>query len=197
MIMADIKDSKQQIRARMKELCRAVNAEQRERAAQKAAELLRAKPWYQRAASVFSYAPLPDEADTAPLNQCVLRDGKRLAFPRIMCGAAAEMEFCFADESTRLVSNALNFLEPPPDASAALFGIGNTLVIVPGRAFSGNGARLGRGKGFYDRCLSRLKAAFSASGCSLTLAGYCYNFQIIDGIPRERHDIMMDYILTA
>ncbi|GMO51333.1 MAG: 5-formyltetrahydrofolate cyclo-ligase [Treponemataceae bacterium] len=181
----------------MTALCKAVGAEQRQEAAQKAAELLRTKQWYQHAADVFSYASLPDEADTAPVNQAVLRDGKRLALPRLIRGAEAEMEFRFVDENTRLVPSAFNFLEPPADAGSAPFITGNLLVIVPGRAFTKNGTRLGRGKGFYDRWLSRIQAAFLLSDYSLTLAGYCYDFQIIRDIPQERHDIMMDYILTA
>jgi 5-formyltetrahydrofolate cyclo-ligase len=190
-------DSKQHIRAQMKELCTAVSAEQRYAGALSAVESLRAKPWYRRADIVFSYAALSDEADTALINQCVLGDGKLLALPRIVRGATAEMEFCFVDETARLVPNALNFLEPPSAAATASPECGNLLVIVPGRAFTPDGGRLGRGMGFYDRYLSRLNAAFSASGRSLSLAGYCYDFQIAGNIPRERHDIVMDYVLTA
>jgi 5-formyltetrahydrofolate cyclo-ligase len=67
-------------------------------------------------------------------------------------------------------------------------------VIVPALAFTPDGRRLGRGKGYYDRALARLKHECAAHGWLLTLAGYCFDFQIIDDIPVEEHDICVDVV---
>ena len=63
------------------------------------------------------------------------------------------------------------------------------LVIVPGIAFDKNGHRIGYGYGYYDRLLGKL-------GDKATKTGLCYEFQLIDKIPEEKHDIPMDIIIT-
>ena len=60
-------------------------------------------------------------------------------------------------------------------------------MVVPGVAFDRKGKRLGRGKGFYDRFLKSTNA---------TKVGVGYEFQLIDEVPSEPHDISMDIIVT-
>ncbi len=63
------------------------------------------------------------------------------------------------------------------------------LILVPGLAFSGDCHRLGRGGGFFDRLLAgRASKAFKL--------GICFSFQILDVIPVEGHDIVMDAVVT-
>ena len=63
------------------------------------------------------------------------------------------------------------------------------LVLVPGLAFSKNRHRLGRGGGFFDRLLSGpAKGAFKLA--------ICFSFQVIDEIPIEPHDAVVDAIAT-
>ncbi|OPJ55235.1 5-formyltetrahydrofolate cyclo-ligase [Alkalithermobacter paradoxus] len=61
------------------------------------------------------------------------------------------------------------------------------LVIVPGVAFDKNGYRLGYGGGFYDKFLSDLNCI---------TVGIAFEFQIFDCIPKEDHDIKLDYIVS-
>jgi 5-formyltetrahydrofolate cyclo-ligase len=63
------------------------------------------------------------------------------------------------------------------------------LVLVPGIAFSKDRHRLGRGGGFFDRFL----AGRAANAFKL---GICFSFQILDNIPMEEHDIVMDAVVT-
>jgi len=62
------------------------------------------------------------------------------------------------------------------------------LVIVPGMAFDATGARLGRGKGYYDRLLPKLTAH---------KIGLCFPFQLVNEIPVEAFDIRMDEVLSG
>jgi 5-formyltetrahydrofolate cyclo-ligase len=63
------------------------------------------------------------------------------------------------------------------------------LILVPGLAFSRDRHRLGRGGGFFDRILAgRAAGAFKI--------GVCFSFQLLDSIPREAHDILMDAVVT-
>ena len=61
------------------------------------------------------------------------------------------------------------------------------LIIVPGVAFDTKGNRLGWGKGYYDKFLQSSKS---------TKAGICYEFQLLDEVPSESHDIKMNYIFS-
>jgi 5-formyltetrahydrofolate cyclo-ligase len=63
------------------------------------------------------------------------------------------------------------------------------LIIVPGLAFSQDRHRLGRGGGFFDRLLAGpAKNAFKL--------GICFSFQLLDEIPIEPHDMVMDAVVT-
>lgn len=63
------------------------------------------------------------------------------------------------------------------------------LILVPGLAFSQDRHRLGRGGGFFDRLLAgAAKNAFKL--------GVCFSFQILEQIPTEAHDIVMDAVVT-
>ena len=61
------------------------------------------------------------------------------------------------------------------------------LVIIPGLAFDKSKNRLGFGAGYYDRFLVENKGK---------KIGICYDFQIIDLIPAEAHDVKMDMIIS-
>jgi 5-formyltetrahydrofolate cyclo-ligase len=63
------------------------------------------------------------------------------------------------------------------------------LVLVPGVAFSKDRHRLGRGGGFFDRLL----AGRAANAFKL---GICFSFQLLDNIPTEPHDIVMNAIVS-
>lgn len=62
------------------------------------------------------------------------------------------------------------------------------LIAVPGVAFDHKGNRMGRGRGFYDRLLKSTPNAVKI--------GLAYDFQMLDSIPTESHDIRMDCVLT-
>lgn len=61
------------------------------------------------------------------------------------------------------------------------------IVIVPGLGFTKDGARLGRGKGFYDRYLEDK---------SVIKIGIGFEMQIEQDIPSEPHDVKMDFLVT-
>ena len=62
------------------------------------------------------------------------------------------------------------------------------VFLIPGLGFTKEGIRLGRGKGLYDKLLSKHSTALKI--------GICANKNLLDDIPMEEHDILMDYVLT-
>lgn len=62
------------------------------------------------------------------------------------------------------------------------------LIIVPGVAFDSQNYRLGRGCGFYDRLLNHNQ---------VKKMGVCFDFQMVAEVPKENHDIPMDFVIYA
>jgi 5-formyltetrahydrofolate cyclo-ligase len=63
------------------------------------------------------------------------------------------------------------------------------LILVPGLAFSRDRHRLGRGGGFFDRLLG-------GRGAQAFKLGDCFSFQVVDQMPNEPHDAIMDAVIT-
>ncbi len=61
------------------------------------------------------------------------------------------------------------------------------LAFIPGIAFDKNGHRIGYGKGYYDKLSKDLKCQ---------KIGLAYDFQIVDEIPFESHDVPVDFIIS-
>jgi len=62
------------------------------------------------------------------------------------------------------------------------------IIIIPGVAFDERGYRIGHGKGYYDRLLINSKKAIHI--------GLAFEFQLINYLPTETHDIKVDKIIT-
>lgn len=61
------------------------------------------------------------------------------------------------------------------------------VIIVPGVAFDKKGMRLGYGAGVYDRLLSGYKGL---------ILGVAYDFQVLNALPYEKHDVFVNYLVT-
>lgn len=66
------------------------------------------------------------------------------------------------------------------------------LVFVPGRAFDRAGRRLGRGQGLYDKTLTTIR---NSPSCPLFI-GLALDSQVIEQVPAEPHDVLMNFICT-
>lgn len=169
--------SKAELRKRMREETQRHAPEERAAASRQICERIRAQAIWQAAKSVMLFAPMANEPDVSPLMQ----DGKRLSLP---CSIGKEYEV--RDVVEDLIPGRFGIREPSPNAP--LTGLAQVdLVLVPGVAFALDGSRLGRGQGFYDRLL----AIIGAAKC-----GVCFEWQIVPTIPREGHDVAMNYIVT-
>jgi 5-formyltetrahydrofolate cyclo-ligase len=62
-------------------------------------------------------------------------------------------------------------------------------MLVPGVAFTTNGARLGYGGGFYDRLLASLDRRTARIAAAFQL-------QMVDQVPEGPHDRRVDQVVT-
>lgn len=87
--------------------------------------------------------------------------------------------------TTELVKSNFGVLEPMGEDIMNYNFV--DLIIVPGVAFDRKMNRVGYGKGYYDRFLSSAKAP---------KVGICFDFQLLDNVPFDEHDIKMDYLIS-
>jgi 5-formyltetrahydrofolate cyclo-ligase len=87
-----------------------------------------------------------------------------------------------------LVPDAFGILAPPSSGA----GVVPDFLLVPVTAFDRMGARLGKGRGIYDRAI----AEFRARGVDPLLVGIAFSVQEAPSIPAEPHDIRLDWIVT-
>ena len=168
-----------------------------------------ASPQFQNAQEIFAYMALPDEVDLSEVIKQALQDGKKVALPKIISKTDGIMQFFYLDSQKALAQQTSNgaygILEPDENMPATLDTTHKTLILVPGRAFTKDGDRLGRGKGYYDRYLAkglgmgpfeslRDHGHHLRNHENVIIAGVCFDFQILDTIPTAENDICMNTV---
>jgi 5-formyltetrahydrofolate cyclo-ligase len=135
---------------------------------------------FREATTVLLYHSLPDEVRTWNFvdRWC---GSKRVLLP-VVVGDDLELRLYTGRDSLRL--GMYNILEPVGPLFTDYDSI--DLAVIPGVAFTRDGIRLGRGKGYYDRLLPRINSP---------KIGICFPFQILDFIPTEPFDVRMDDVV--
>lgn len=145
---------------------------------------------YKKANTVFAYAAIRNEICCDILIEKAMKDGKKVALPKVLSSDGSnEMQFFYINEESALSSGFMGICEPEEDYANLAIPSEKTLIVLPGIAFDRNFARIGYGKGFYDRYLS----LYSENTQSVAV---CYDFQLFDEIPTDKHDIPADAIVT-
>jgi len=139
----------------------------------------------QKADAILMYHSLPDEVDTHSALDQLLAMGKKVLLPKVISDTEMTIHEYTGPDSLQ-PSEPYGILEPTtPEISIYNFQF---VAVVPGMAFDREGHRLGRGKGYYDRFLSRIPNIYKI--------GVCFPFQLIDNIPFEPTDILVDEVLS-
>ena len=175
-----ITKSKSEIRTTAKRAVKALSSEQKR---SKSALILKNIADFEpiKSAKVVAlYASLPDEVTSDELIT-VLAAEKCVVLPRV---AGDDMDFYPYDPTTMEIG-AFGISEPQGEEAVEPRDI--DVIVVPGVAFTTDGKRCGRGKGYYDKYLSR-------AGFRAVKVGVCYKEQLAEEIPNEPHDILMDFL---
>lgn len=138
------------------------------------------RPFLDNASAVFTYASTDIEVDTRRIIAYCLERGIPVALP---VSGESELSFYYIGSADELKPGRFNIDEPPLDRPAKADK--QALCIVPALCADGEGARLGYGKGYYDRFLSGFP------GLRVIL---CYKSFKRD-VPVEPHDIKADFTI--
>lgn len=176
----DKKDLRNTIRQRIQLLSEAERRKQSELLCAK----LTAHPRFAAAKTVLLYASLPDEPDTTSLLRNYGQE-KTILLPVVRGKDIILRKF---SDFTHTEKGSFGISEPTGTDFTEIGAI--DLVVVPGRAFTKQGYRMGRGGGYYDRLLS-------CSELKAYKIGYCFSQQIVPTLPTEPHDVCMDEVMYA
>ena len=167
----------------MREMKRAVPFEEKLRRSEFIMERVAAMPCFQKAKVVLLYWSMADEVQTHAFVERWWRE-KTVLLP------------CVDGDNLRLRP----YTGPECMTAGEQFGIGEPtgeewtdldridMIVVPGVAFDREGNRMGRGRGFYDRLLKTATHAFKV--------GVAFDFQVIEAVPTEPHDVKMDTVVS-
>jgi len=150
-----------------------------------------ALPAYARAKTVLFYIDVRAEVRTRFYLPSVLDSDKRLIVP--YCVDGEQLELFLLESMDEIETGMYKILEPKrelrerPEKQIDVKEV--DLIMVPGVAFDRRGARMGHGKGYYDRLLSDARP-------DAPLVALAFECQMFPEVPVGEHDIFMDAILT-
>lgn len=142
-------------------------------------------PRVKAAQTILLYSALPDEVPTQGLIDELVAQGKPVLLPRVV--SDTEMELRRYTGHSDLCPGAFGILEPVGELFTAYERI--DIGIIPGMAFDAAGHRLGRGKGYYDRFLARVPLMYKI--------GLSFSWRLLDHVPCDEHDIIMDEVVVV
>ena len=179
----NVATEKQELRERIREAVAMIKPAERESRGQAIADAIAAKVFREFEAAMLFF-PLADE----PGIETILNLSSKgvVCLPRYLGESDTYEAAVIADPEADLEPGKFGI--PEPRAGCKSLRLNQLdLVLVPGVAFAPDGARLGRGRGFYDRILD------SVSGRKI---GVAYDEQIVEAVPAEEHDQRVTDIVT-
>ncbi len=156
-------------------------------------EALRAHPAWSEARSIAAFVGVRAEPDTWTLLHDAWSRGIEVWLPWVRGDALA---FVRTVDRAQLVPGCFGLLEPAPDTTAprALADVAPPLVLVPGLGFGRDGARIGFGRGYYDRALGPLRDRADVLRLGVVFTNFVDPSE--GPIPMDAHDVPMHALVT-
>ena len=175
---------KKELRRQIREQKRAMTEEEIVARSEALGKLFRASQLYQQAKTIYGYLPYNQEVRTVPMLEQAILDGKQVAVPKVI---GDDMVFIYLTDMNQVEKGYAGI--PEPIANEPIATEETALVLMPGLAFDPQGHRIGYGGGFYDRFLEK-----EPDHPTLAL---CYEFQMLEHLETEEHDIPVNCVLWA
>jgi 5-formyltetrahydrofolate cyclo-ligase len=172
---------RQEVLARRK----ALSAEDCRLASSQVQQFFLASMQYQQASCIIIYAPIHNEVATQMIVHHALGTGKQVGFPVVV---GQTMVFRGIQADAAMQRGAFGILEPCSGGELLLPDQAD-IIVVPGVAFDEQGHRIGYGKGYYDKTIHHVEGQGK-------LVGFCYEFQVVESIAGQSHDVKMDCVIT-
>ncbi len=182
----DIRPIKKKLRAEAREMRRSLSPERKSALDRKIRNKLINLFAVREVETVLCYVSTDIEVDTREFIEHLFKMGKRVAVPRCE-GGNSEMNFYYIDSLESLSSGSFGVDEPDPSKCVMFADAVKSVCIVPAFMFDRQGYRLGYGKGYYDRYLSKYKGS---------TIGICYGENLQDELHHGKYDRSVELVVT-
>ena len=142
---------------------------------------------FKKAKRVMFYIAMKGEVETKEMIEAAKRLGKIIAVP-VCIENRRSLRPALFNSFSHMKKGPYGVSEPAVSRFIALKDL--DLVIAPGLAFDKKGNRLGRGKGYYDRFLSKIPKDTPSIGLAFRL-------QILPAVPVNSSDVSVKKVLFA
>ncbi|KAL1915718.1 uncharacterized protein VTP21DRAFT_6477 [Calcarisporiella thermophila] len=157
-------------------------------------------PEFHASKNISIYINMSGEIITVDIIKKIFETNKNCYVPRWNKHEMEMVKLNDFEDFIRLPINRWNIPEPAHDEPRenALNSEGLDLIIMPGVAFDAKGNRLGHGKGYYDRYLTKCDNWAKENGRkSPKTVALALEAQIIESVPSDAQDKKPDLILTS
>ncbi|MCF7927474.1 MAG: 5-formyltetrahydrofolate cyclo-ligase [Spirochaetales bacterium] len=184
---------KAELRRQMQQKIQSMSGEELAERSRKLSQNLFRSRLVEEAELILGYSAMGHEISLRPLLNRLEERGKAVAYPRTADHPQGHMEYHLIESGRDgFEQHPYGMYEPP--AGSPRFDprtdSRKLLVLVPGLAFDSSGRRLGRGKSYYDRYLSRLAKA------DARIVGVCPSELLVEQVPTTPWDHRVEYICT-
>ncbi|MBO4446404.1 MAG: 5-formyltetrahydrofolate cyclo-ligase [Clostridia bacterium] len=179
--------NKKEIRTLVKEKKSLLNEEEIRSFSAKVSQEFLNRDFYEEAEVLYAYLPYNQEIRTEQIINQALKDGKKVAVPKVLDDGL--MEFYEIKAIDECEKSEMGIPEPKGDTPPA--DDEKILMLMPGVAFDEQRNRIGYGGGYYDRYLERNRDK------EITKVALAYPFQIFPEIPADPHDEKVDEVITV
>ena len=186
MPLTDIRPVKAALREKYRNIRTSMTEDEKQNYDRAIAEQVRSLWQYDKNDTLLVYVSTPIEVDTRRIIEQALLDGKKVAVPRCVDGTR-NMEFYYIRSMEDLEAGTFGVLEPIVEKTVLMTDYSHGLCIVPAFSYDWSGFRLGYGKGYYDRFLSRFDG---------NIIGICYSSCVQRSLPHGRFDRPVELLVT-
>jgi 5-formyltetrahydrofolate cyclo-ligase len=145
---------------------------------------------YRQAHTVLGYLNFGSELASELWVQRALADGKRVLLPRVNRASKHLDLYQVRDLQQDVAPGFLGIREPVTERCVKEEAPGTVdFILLPGVAFTREGARLGYGGGYYDKLLAHMPH-------QPTLVAGAFALQVVQEIPQEKTDRKVEWLVT-
>ena len=176
-------EQKKIMRSNVRKLKKQYTAQQLQEMSNEVITCLLDNSYIKKASTIMLYYSLPDEVFTHEVINTLAAEGKKILLPVVIDNENMELREYHDDNDLTL--GAYDIMEP----TGKLFTAYDTIdvAVVPGMMFDRECNRLGRGKGYYDRFLKKIRDVHKI--------GICFKFQIAESVPSNINDVRVDELI--
>jgi 5-formyltetrahydrofolate cyclo-ligase len=144
---------------------------------------------YTNSQNIMFYVATRSEVQTEEMIKMSIKMGKNVFVPIILSECINLAPSKIFDFNTELEKGKKGILEPKKEYYRLFPPEDIDLIIIPGVAFDLYGNRIGRGFGYYDNFLRKIRS-------SAKIVALAFEMQILKKIPNDKNDIPVHKIIT-